>query len=219
MSKLRVVLFDVDGVLLDSLTPHLQICKDKNIEYGLGLDIPSADELRKLVRNNVNISPMYDFFVAVGFPREFAERAYIEYQQTFIQKYTITPFNEAYGTVVNIYRLGLSLGILTSNFISNITPALGEILSFFDRELIFTKDTQDSKSKGEKIKFLLDEFDIRSHELLYIGDLPSDWEAARFSGVNFLGVSYGWGISDSNNEYPVVNDISEIQPYIIENFV
>ena len=40
MKGYSAVLFDVDGVLLDSLTPHLQICKDKNEEYGLGLTIP-----------------------------------------------------------------------------------------------------------------------------------------------------------------------------------
>ena len=37
MGEIKLVLFDVDGVLLDSLVPHLRICQDKSREYQLNL--------------------------------------------------------------------------------------------------------------------------------------------------------------------------------------
>ena len=46
----RAVFFDVDGVLVDSLPQHLQICHDKAIEFGLELKIPTVDEFRQRIR-------------------------------------------------------------------------------------------------------------------------------------------------------------------------
>src|SRR5438128_2154126 len=92
MKNVSAVLFDVDGVLLDSLGPHLQICKDKSLEYGLGLSIPSADDFRKMVHEGVKISPMKVFFQAVGFPSAYAERAAEQYNKTFVRDYAIKPF-------------------------------------------------------------------------------------------------------------------------------
>ena len=65
---LKGVFFDVDGVLVDSLPQHLQICRDKAAEFGLNLRIPSIDEFRQLVSRGTKVSPMRCFFLAVGFP-------------------------------------------------------------------------------------------------------------------------------------------------------
>ena len=66
LSKPRLVIFDVDGVLVDSLAAHLQICRDKNDEYGLGLTIPDASSFRELVRRGTRISPMKNLFIEIG---------------------------------------------------------------------------------------------------------------------------------------------------------
>src|SRR6478735_8396639 len=79
----RLALFDADGVLLDSLSPHLQICADKSREFNLGLTIPSPEEMKAMIRRKVRISPMKDFFTAVGFPDDIAEQADRDYQATF----------------------------------------------------------------------------------------------------------------------------------------
>ena len=83
----RLALFDADGVLLDSLTPHLRICEDKNRALNLGLTIPTAAEMKEMVRRNVRISPMKYFFTAVGFSDALAEQADADYQATFARDY------------------------------------------------------------------------------------------------------------------------------------
>jgi hypothetical protein len=72
MGEIKLVLFDVDGVLLDSLVPHLRICQDKSREYQLNLRIPNPSEFRTMVRAGVKISPMKFMFMAVGFPEALA---------------------------------------------------------------------------------------------------------------------------------------------------
>ena len=52
-------------------------------------------------------------------------------------------------------------------------------------------------------------------KLIYVGDQPADWLAAREAGVNFLGVSYGWGISKEDKEFPVVDSVKGIAEYLL----
>ena len=84
MSAIDTVLFDVDGVLVDSLDAHLRICRDKSDEFGLGLDIPDAAALQNMLKRGVVISPMVHFFHAVGMPMAFAERADSDYRREFM---------------------------------------------------------------------------------------------------------------------------------------
>ena len=104
MKQLTAVLFDADGVLLDSLTPHLKICQDKSDEYGLGLEIPEPPEFKEMVRRGIRISPMKHFFLAVGFPEEFAEPANRQYQAIFMQAYKPVPFSCVHATLSALHK-------------------------------------------------------------------------------------------------------------------
>ena len=214
MNRLKVILFDVDGVLLDSLTPHLQICADKNEEYGLGLTIPTASQFKDLVADGTRISPMKYFFLAVGFPEEFAEKANLQYQQIFMQEYAPAPFPHVHSTLNALHEAGLQMGIVTSNVKANVVGALGESMGFFRPDCVYAKDSDGGLSKSEAIVSAVTKFETKPDEVLYVGDQPADWEAAKAAGVEFLGVSYGWGISDRDREFPVVNSVAEISQYV-----
>ncbi len=214
MSSLRVVLFDVDGVLLDSLTPHLRICEDKNREYGLGLKIPNASQFKEIVRKGTRISPMNYFFLAVGFPEEFAAKAYLEYQRIFMEVYAPAPFPSVHWTLKSLQDAGLQMGIVTSNFRANVVKALGNSIGFFHPECIYSKDNMAGISKGEAIASAMAKLKASPSETIFVGDQPADWEAAKAAGVKFLGVTYGWGISDEDKEFPTVREVSEIYRYI-----
>ena len=52
----RVVFFDVDGVLLDSLPQHLAICREYSKTFQLGVNIPSVQEFRRRVSQGTIVS-------------------------------------------------------------------------------------------------------------------------------------------------------------------
>lgn len=216
MNGVKAVLFDVDGVLLDSLTPHLKICEDKSREYGLGLKIPNASDFKVMVRKGIRISPMKYFFLAVGFPEEFAEKANQQYQRVFMQAYAPVPFPGVHETLKALRTAGLQLGIVTSNVKANVVVALGRSIQFFQPDHIFTKDDMAAMSKDAAIASAMSRLQVRPNETIYVGDQPADWEAAKAAGVKFLGVAYGWGISEKDRDFPVVREIREIYTYISE---
>jgi phosphoglycolate phosphatase len=217
MSELRVVLFDVDGVLLDSLAPHLKICDDKSREYGLGLKIPSASEFKKIVRRGIKISPMKYFFMAVGFPEEFAEKANQQYQRVFMQDYAPAPFPGVHETLRLLHNAGRQLGIVTSNVRSNVVEALGPSFALFRPDCIYSKDDMAGLSKSQAIAAAVGKSQGSPSETIYVGDQPADWEAAKAAGVKFLGVAYGWGISDEDTDFPVVREVREIYRYVLDH--
>lgn len=216
MSRLRVVLFDVDGVLLDSLTPHLKICEDKSKEYGLGLNIPNASKFKEMVRGGTRISPMNYFFLAVGFPDKFAAKAHLQYQRIFMEAYAPAPFPCVHWTLNALHDAGFQMGIVTSNFRANIVAALGNSIDFFHPECIYSKDNLAGASKSEALASAMTKLKASRTETIYVGDQPADWEAAKAAGVNFLGVTYGWGISDEDKDFPTAGEVSEIYRYISE---
>jgi phosphoglycolate phosphatase len=198
MKELSLVLFDVDGVLLDSLTPHLQICKDKR------------------VRKGIRISPMKYFFEAVGFPSKYADLAFLQYKETFIRDYSPKPFPQIDEMLFRLTSAGLRLGIVTSNVRANVDAALGLNMRFFHPECIFTKEDTVIDSKVDAILSAAKNLGVNIIEVIYVGDQPSDWIAAKEAGANFLGVTYGWGISDEDKDFSTVDKVMGIAEYILD---
>ncbi len=216
MKTLQSVIFDVDGVLLDSLTPHLRICEDKNREYGLGLTIPDPKQFKKMVRQGVQISPMNYFFVAVGFPAKLAEQAFKDYKERFMIDYAPVPFPDVNETLLRLSKNRLKMGIVTSNVRNNVETALDKSMQFFDPECIFTKDGPIDHSKADALVAAAGNFMIDISESIYVGDQFADWVAANEAGAKFLGVTYGWGISKHAHQFPTVDNVLGIAEYILK---
>jgi len=213
--SIAAVFFDVDGVLVDSLPQHLQICRDKATEFELSIQIPSENEFRMMVARGVRVSPMYKFFVAVGFPHNLARRAVLDYEREFSEKYRPQLF-EGVGKILTLIRQrGLRLGLVTSNTRENVLPILGNTTSLFEPSCLFFYDKE---SPPRPKSWFLHEgsrlMNLRPEECLYVGDQPSDAEAAMKSRFHFLGVTYGWGILESDTKYATVNSISKIPSWI-----
>lgn len=212
MSELvRATIFDIDGVLIDSLPQHLQICRDKAREFGLALSIPSVEEFRVMVRAGVKVSPMLEFFRAVGFPERFAERALADYKRDFMARYRPKPFPGVEEMLATLHSAGLALGIVTSNMRANVVPALGNCMRYFDpRAQIFFDTYSTPKEKSWCLLEIARNLDIPPSDCVYIGDQPIDATAADQVGVQFLGVTYGWGLMAETQGMNLVSHVREI---------
>jgi HAD superfamily hydrolase (TIGR01509 family) len=215
-ASLRAVFFDVDGVLIDSLPQHLQICGDKAMEFGLRLKIPNIDEFRELVRRGVKVSPMRYFFLAVGFPEDLAERALADYEREFMKRYRPTAFAGVDKMLAALRKARLGLGLVTSNTRANVVPALVNAMEHFDERCLFFFDRYpEPKTKPWCLAEGARLFGVEPPECVYVGDQPADATAADEAQTRFLGVTYGWGISQRDQQYETAKSILEISDKLI----
>ncbi|HEY1921414.1 MAG TPA: HAD hydrolase-like protein, partial [Tepidisphaeraceae bacterium] len=209
--SIQAVFFDVDGVLIDSLPQHLQICRDKAKEFKLNLNIPDVETFRRMISGGTKVSPMKDFFLAVGFSPVEAERAVIDYERDFMQKYRPAVFPGVDEMLRKLHESGLKLGLVTSNTRANVIPALGGSMKYFDEANLFFFDRQPTpKTKSEWLIEGARQVGIEASNCVYVGDQPADAAAAKAAGFNFLGVTYGWGIPSGDTRFQVVDKVGDI---------
>ncbi|WP_300670632.1 HAD family hydrolase [Desulfoluna sp.] len=214
MPDFKAVFFDVDGVLLDSLPPHLALCRALNIQYGLGLDIPDIAAFKRIARSGVPISPMVAFFRAVGFPEEEAKRGDHEYRMHFTKRYRIPVFQGVQEMLQRLTDSGLYLGIVTANTLTNIQKPLKSAFSLFHPPCVFTHDTTEGLPKAEAIRKGAKILGITPSEILFVGDQRSDAQSATDAGAHFLGVTYGWGIAAVKMSGPTAGSPDEIAAWV-----
>lgn len=211
-STARAVVFDVDGVLLDSLPQHLQICRDKAAEYSLtSVRVPDVDEFRRMVQAGVKVSPMRSFFLAVGFSESQADRAVGDYEREFMVRYRPQPFPGVGRMLSQLREAGLTLGLVTSNTRANVAPALGPAMPCFDSRCLYYFDSfAIPRTKAWCLEDAARVLHLRPEECLYVGDQPADVEAAGHAGVPFVGVSYGWGLTHDAAGLELADDIAHL---------
>ena len=210
----RVVLFDVDGVLVDSLGAHLQICEDLRNAYGLNIRIPTPQEFRGIARSGRRISPMKEFFHAVGFPEDRLDEADSYYRENFSKQYAIYRFPGIAQMLGRLHVNGVLMGLATANVRANVEKALGDSWRLFDPRYCYTYDDARRLTKAEALRDVSAALNLRSDEILYVGDQFGDVQAARDAGAEFLGVTWGWVIARSDTGFPTVDEPAAIGDFV-----
>lgn len=181
---MKSVIFDVDGVLIDSLEMHVQFCRDMSKKYGLHLKLPKVGEGKRVAD-----TPMDNFLRKAGFPENLIPELINIYTKDFSKKYFPKPFPPSVNSLLKLLKeKGYILAISTSNFKENVTLALGESMLFFDK--VYSKDNY--ASKVDAINDFVKEYSLDKKDVIFVGDTSGDKNSAKEAGVSFVAVGYGW---------------------------
>jgi phosphoglycolate phosphatase len=186
--KYRLAVFDFDGTLADSFPFFVGVLDELAAQHGFRKIEPEGlGALRswtaRQVLNHVGL-PIWKLpLVARSFMALMNKNA------------TAIPlFEDVHETLHHLVREGMTLAIVTANSRDNVHRILGpenvRLIEHFECGApIFGKHVRIRKVLGRSA--------IPALEAIYIGDQPSDADAARREGVAFGAVSWGYGSIES----------------------
>lgn len=205
LSKYKVVLFDLDGTLIDT-------------SEGIFNSVRYAEKMM-----NLNPLPEFELQKFIGPP---PVSSYMKYHDlTKEEAIQATAFHREYGSKFGVYEAkvydeipellerlknkGVKLGVCTLKRQDIAEKVLEHfcLLKCFDT--VVGIDSGESLSKADTINIALQELNHKNKSVVVlIGDSMYDAEGAEEADVDFIGVLYGFGLHIENNyQFTVINNI------------
>lgn len=200
----KVIIFDFDGTIADSFPIVVDVINEFAEQKGLEkFSEQRIAELRDLTASQIfsslNISKIEMLFFVKKFKKKVNEK--------------ISSIKTIKDITLNIHELkkeGNKLGIVTSNSTKNVKEFLknnnADIFDFIYSDAgVFGKD--------KILKRLLGKCDIKTEDVLYIGDEVRDIEAAKKAGIKIVAVSWGYNsrkILIENNPDYIIDSPNEL---------
>lgn len=207
MSKYKVVLFDLDGTLID--TSRGIFNSVRHAEKMMGFEPISEEELGRFV----GPPPMQSYMQIHGATEDQAREA-TKYHREYGAQYGVYEAEVYKGIPELLQQLkadGVKLGVCTLKRQDIAEKVLGHfgLLDFFD--VIVGIDQQESLTKADTIEMALKTVkEINKENAILVGDSVYDAEGAKESNVDFIGVLYGFGLKEEQKDYKLVRKVSEL---------
>ncbi|NMH72149.1 HAD family hydrolase [Bacillus sp. RO2] len=208
MAEYKIILFDLDGTLSD---PKEGITK--SVQYALEkMDIaePDTDRLETFIGPPLQVS----FSEYYGFDEKQSKRAIDFYRERFKEKGMFE--NVLYPNVPLLLAALKEHGYVLVVATSKPTVFAEKIIKYFELEKDFQHIVGSNldgtrSSKTEIIQYILDKYTNYDHrEFIMIGDRKHDIIGAKNTGIDSIGVTYGYGSPE---------EIKDAEPTFIFNSV
>jgi HAD superfamily hydrolase (TIGR01509 family) len=191
MARVRAVLFDVDGTLLDSNDAHAHSWLDAL--RGHGIDVPFD-----LVRSKIGMGGDKLLMELAGIDHESVEGKLVNERRIAVLKAfylpDLGPTPGARALVQRLKSRGLDCIVVTSSGKDDLADllraaAVADLLT----DLVTADDADASKPSPDLVQVALDRFGLGPRDVVMLGDTPYDIAAARSACVSTIALrSGGW---------------------------
>ncbi len=187
MNKFKLVIFDWDGTVMDSV-PKIVTCL-QNTAKQLGIDIPTEQQAKDVIGLSLVKATEALFPAHLHLNDELVAGYKAQYRELDV---TPTPLFADVETVLNqLSDAGMQLAVATGKGREGIDRLLKE--SGLSKYFVNVKCSDDAKSKPspDMLEQILREQDIAKHDAVMIGDSQLDMAMANAAGIACIGVSFG----------------------------
>lgn len=206
----KILLFDLDGTLIDSTQAILESFVSASLFFGVNLK-EREEEVKALIG-----FPLREMFVKMGIAQEEIEECVklyrSNYERIYLQKTFLLPkVKDSFESLPSSYLLGVVTS-KSSYFSKKILENLGMSKYFF--RVVGIDDVSEPKPSVEPIFRALEGLEYDKSQVYMIGDTFFDMQSARNAGVVGIGVQ---GKYDKNlREYTdfVFEDMQKALDYI-----
>jgi HAD superfamily hydrolase (TIGR01509 family) len=219
MSRVRVVILDIDGTLIDSNDAHAQAFLDAAEE--LGLEVPEFREVwRRIGMGGDKLIPQ-----VWGFEKdsEQGEKLNQRKGEIFRERFlpTLQPTRGARALLHRMRDDGIKLVIATSADKEDLDGLLERAgVQDLIQEATSADDVEASKPDPDIVHAARAEGGYPAEQTVMLGDTPYDVEAANKAGVPIIAVrSGGWGDEDLGGAVAVYADPADLLEHFDESAV
>ncbi|MDX5475953.1 MAG: HAD family hydrolase [Bacillaceae bacterium] len=216
MDNYKVILFDLDGTLSD---PKVGITK--SVQYALhkmGIVESDINKLESFIGPPLQVS----FAEHYNFDEDRIQIAIDFYRERFKEKGMFE--NELYSDIPLLLKSLKDYGVTLVVATSKPTIFAEQILKYFNIDqyfqLIVGSNLDGTRaSKTEIIQYILDKYSKHElNEFIMIGDRKHDIIGARNTGINSIGVTFGYGsfeeLSQSNPTH-IIKSVNQLQDILM----
>ena len=215
----NTIIFDVDGTMIDTRPGIINSVKYVIDKYNL-------KKLTDIEFNKfVGLSPIqaaFSYFCETD--EEFSQKCAEEYRNKYKQGDVLNA--KLYDGIIELLEFlknkNYKLGIATYKRQDNINEIAKHFKLFKYFDTICGADNENKLKKSDIILKCLQELNSDINTAIMIGDSCHDAEAAKSLGINFIGVTYGFGFSmeESIKQYNpifVANNVHDIIKFFKTN--
>lgn len=211
MNKYRLVIWDIDGTLLDT---HKGV--STALRYALKQFNISKTEAEIMAM--VHTPKIKEAFIEIaGMDESVAEQATDIFRNYYVMESLLqaVPYKDILEVLKKIQTMGIHQAVASNKRQDCATKICAHFGIDQFCEPICGADRYNTLSKSDLIRKGLDYYKISDlSSAVMIGDTDSDKNAAKRAGIDFIGVNYGFGFRDSA-EY--ANSPEEILKKLDEN--
>lgn len=215
MKNYKVVIFDWDGTLMDSVGRIVDSMQSAAVN--VGVDVPSEVQIKNLIGLSL------DVIVKILFPLDADEKSETiinAYKEHYLEHSTIdTPlFDNAYIMLETLKGKDKTLAVATGKARQGLDRLMkvSETTRFFKASRC--SDEANSKPDPEMLFQLLEELNVSANEVVMIGDTVHDLKMAQQAGIDSIGVTYGVHNREELMEFSpvtIVDSIKELQATLL----
>lgn len=212
MSK-KLVIFDLDGTLMDTSSGILLAVRDAIKEHGMP-ELPDEQ-----IRTFIGPPIQWSFEVQYGISKEQAQSMADTFRALYSSKHLLgaVPYPGIYNLLKAINELGLKSAIATYKR-EDYALRLLKHYHFDDyTDIMYGGDNDGTLKKRDIIQKCIDTAGISDFkEVVMVGDTLHDAKGAKELGVDFIGVTFGFGFhgEDANGITNMANTPEEVLKFI-----
>lgn len=215
--KIRAVIFDLDGTLLDTLT---DIADSMNyVLHKMGYPAHPVDNYRYFVGEGMDVLA-YKALPEDQRDSHIVEHCHKEMKQRYASQWNLktAPYNGVVNTLNRLKSLKYKLAVL-SNKTHDFTDRM--VIHYFGKE-IFTEiigaGRFPKKPSPAAACYEAEQMGVSVQECLYLGDSGIDMQTARSAGMFAVGALWGFRTGaelEENGAQAIIGNISELENLVI----